>query len=172
LGTIVPFLFTSLTLNAVGRAASRMIDEVRRQFREIPGLRSGAESATPNYGACVEIATAGSLREMVLPGTLAVAAPLIVGFIDVEALAGFLAGSLACGFLLATFMVNAGGAWDSAKRLIEAGAFGGRGSQAHEAVVVGDGVGDSFKDTSGPALNVLVKLMTIVALVFSTAFVG
>ncbi len=172
LGTIVPFLFTSLTLNAVGRAASRMIDEVRRQFREIPGLRAGAETAAPDYGACVQIATAGSLREMVLPGTLAVAAPLVIGFIDVEALAGFLAGSMICGFLLATFMVNAGGAWDSAKRLIEAGAFGGRGSQAHEAVVVGDGVGDSFKDTSGPALNVLVKLMTIVALVFSPAFVG
>ena len=172
LGTIVPFLFTSLTLNAVGRAASRMIDEVRRQFRESPGWRDGVETAAPDYGVCVEIATAGSLREMVLPGSLAVAAPLIIGFIDVEALAGFLAGSLACGFLLATFMVNAGGAWDSAKRLIEAGAFGGRGSQAHEAVVVGDGVGDSFKDTSGPALNVLVKVMTIVALVFSTAFVG
>jgi len=172
LGTIVPFLFTSLTLTAVGRAASRMIDEVRRQFREIPGLRAGAEAAVPDYGACVEIATTGALREMVLPGTLALATPLLIGFFDVEALAGFLAGSLACGFLLATFMVNAGGAWDSAKRLIEAGAFGGSGSQAHQAAVVGDGVGDSFKDTSGPALNALVKVMTIVALVFASGFVG
>ncbi len=171
LGATVPFLFTSLTLNAVGRAASRMIDEVRRQFRDIPGLREGGQ-AEPDYGSCVDIATTGALREMLLPGALAIVAPLALGFADVEALAAFLIGSLIGGFLLAAFMANSGGAWDNAKKLIEAGAFGGKGSIAHNAAVVGDGVGDPFKDTTGPALSVLSKVMTIVALVFSSALVG
>lgn len=172
LGALVPFLFTSLILNAVGRAASRMIDEVRRQFREIPGLRDGHPHAQPDYASCVDIATAGALREMVIPGALAVVAPLALGFLDVEALAAFLISSLIGSFLLATFMANSGGAWDNAKKLIEAGAFGGKGSLAHNAAVVGDGVGDPFKDTSGPALSILSKVMTIVALVFSSTFVG
>jgi K(+)-stimulated pyrophosphate-energized sodium pump len=172
LGAMFPFLFASQTLNAVGRSASRMIDEVRRQFREIPGLREGDPSARPEYAKCVDIATKGALREMVLPGALAVALPLIIGFIDVEALGGFLAGSLVTGFLLAIFMANAGGAWDNAKKFIEAGAFGGKGSSAHHASVIGDTVGDPFKDTSGPAMNIVIKLMTIISLIFASAFIS
>jgi K(+)-stimulated pyrophosphate-energized sodium pump len=172
LGAMFPFLFAALTMNAVGRAANRMIDEVRRQFREIPGLREGAPGAEADYETCVDIATQAALREMILPGLLAVAAPLVLGFTDVEALGGFLAGALVTGFLLAIFMANAGGAWDNAKKFIEAGAFGGKGSDAHKAAVIGDTVGDPFKDTSGPAMNIVIKVMTIVALIFSSAFVG
>jgi K(+)-stimulated pyrophosphate-energized sodium pump len=167
-----PFLVAALTINAVGRAATKMIDEVRRQFREIPGLREGRSDAKPDYTACVDIAASGALREMIIPGSLAVALPLLVGLIDVEALGGLLAGTLVTGFLLAIFMANAGGAWDNAKKFIESGAFGGTGSESHKAAVIGDTVGDPFKDTSGPAMNIVIKVMTIVSLVFASAFVG
>jgi K(+)-stimulated pyrophosphate-energized sodium pump len=170
-GAMFPFLFAALTMNAVGRAASKMIDEVRRQFREIPGLREGDPGAKPDYTTCVDIAATSSLREMILPGSLAIALPLVVGFIDVEALGGFLAGSLITGFLLAIFMANAGGAWDNAKKFIETGAYGGKGGESHKAAVIGDTVGDPFKDTSGPAMNIVIKVMTIVSLIFASAFI-
>jgi K(+)-stimulated pyrophosphate-energized sodium pump len=172
IGAMFPFLFAALTMNAVGRAAYKMIDEVRRQFREIPGLREGDPEAKPDYTTCVDIATAGALREMIIPGSLAVALPLIVGFIDVEALGGLLAGSLITGFLLAIFMANSGGAWDNAKKFIESGAYGGKGSDSHKAAVIGDTVGDPFKDTSGPAMNIVIKVMAIVSLIFASAFIG
>ncbi len=171
LGAMFPFLFAALTIKAVGRAANEMIEEVRRQFREIPGLREGDPSAKADYTKCVDISTASALREMIIPGALAVALPLIIGFIDVQALGGFLAGALVTGFLLAIFMANAGGAWDNAKKFIEAGAYGGKGSDAHKAAVVGDTIGDPFKDTSGPAMNIVIKVMTIVSLIFASAFV-
>jgi K(+)-stimulated pyrophosphate-energized sodium pump len=170
LGGMFPFLFAALTMNAVGRAANKMIDEVRRQFREIVGLKEGHPDARADYATCVDIATGAALREMIIPGALAVALPLIIGFINVEMLGGFLAGALVTGFLLAIFMANAGGAWDNAKKFIEAGAFGGKGSDAHKAAVIGDTVGDPFKDTSGPAMNIVIKVMTIVALIFASAF--
>ena len=171
LGAMLPFLFAALTIDAVGRAANKMIEEVRRQFREIPGLREGAEGVKPDSARCVAISTQASLREMLVPGALAVAVPLILGFIDVDTLGGFLAGALVTGFALAIFMANAGGAWDNAKKYIEAGAHGGKGSEPHKAAVVGDTVGDPFKDTSGPSMNILIKVMTIVSLVFASAFV-
>ena len=171
LGAMFPFLFAALLIKAVGRAANKMIEEVRRQFREIPGLREGHPDAKPEYALCVDISTAAALREMVVPGTLAVALPLIIGFINVQALGGFLAGALVTGFLLAIFMANAGGAWDNAKKFIEAGAFGGKGSDAHKAAVVGDTIGDPFKDTAGPAMNIVIKVMTIVSLIFASAFI-
>ena len=171
IGAMFPFLFAALTMNAVGRAAGKMIDEVRRQFREIPGLKAGDPEAKPDYTTCVDIATTGALREMIIPGALAVILPLVVGFIDVEALGGLLAGALVTGFLLAIFMANAGGAWDNAKKFIETGAFGGKGSEAHHAAVIGDTVGDPFKDTSGPAMNIVIKVMTIVSLIFASAFI-
>jgi K(+)-stimulated pyrophosphate-energized sodium pump len=172
IGAMFPFLFAALTMNAVGRAAGRMIDEVRRQFKEIPGLREGDPDARPDYTTCVDIATAGALREMIIPGALAIILPLGVGFIDVEALGGLLGGALVTGFLLAIFMANAGGAWDNAKKFIETGAFGGKGSDAHKAAVIGDTVGDPFKDTSGPAMNIVIKVMTIVSLIFASAFIA
>ncbi len=171
LGAMLPFLFAALTIDAVGRAANKMIEEVRRQFREIPGLREGAEGVKPDSSRCVAISTQASLREMLAPGALAVVVPLVLGFIDVDTLGGFLAGALVTGFALAIFMANAGGAWDNAKKYIEAGAHGGKGSDPHKAAVVGDTVGDPFKDTSGPAMNILIKVMTIVSLVFASAFV-
>ncbi len=171
LGAMLPFLFAALTIDAVGRAAQEMIEEVRRQFREIPGLREGKEGVVPDSARCVAISTAASLKEMIIPGSLAVVVPLIVGFIDIDALGGLLAGSLVTGFALAIFMANAGGAWDNAKKYIEAGAHGGKGSDCHKAAVVGDTVGDPFKDTSGPAMNILLKVMTIVSLVFASAFI-
>ena len=171
LGGMFPFLFAALTIKAVGRAAFRMIEEVRRQFRDIPGLLDGDPDAQPEYSKAVSIATGAALREMVIPGALAVALPLVVGFINVEALGGLLAGALVTGFLLAIFMANAGGAWDNAKKLIESGAFGGKGSERHKAAVIGDTVGDPFKDTSGPAMNIVIKVMTIVSLIFAAAFV-
>jgi K(+)-stimulated pyrophosphate-energized sodium pump len=167
-----PFLFGALTMNAVGRAAFKMIDEVRRQFAEIPGLRDGEPDVEPDYNACIDIATTGALREMVIPGSIAIVLPLVVGFVDVEALGGLLAGSLVTGFLLAIYMANAGGAWDNAKKFIESGAFGGKGSESHKAAVIGDTVGDPFKDTAGPAMNIVIKVMTIVSLIFASAFVG
>ena len=171
IGAALPFLFAALTIDAVGRAAAQMIEEVRRQFREIPGLREGKEGVIPDSARCVAISTEASLKEMVIPGGLAVVVPLAIGFIDVDALGGLLAGALVTGFALAIFMANAGGAWDNAKKYIEAGAHGGKGSEPHKAAVVGDTVGDPFKDTSGPSMNILIKVMTIVSLVFASAFV-
>ena len=171
IGGAFPFLFAAMTIKAVGRAANQMIEEVRRQFREIPGLREGDPNAKPDYAKCVDISTTAALREMIVPGTLAVALPIVVGYISVLALGGLLAGALVTGFLLAIFMANAGGAWDNAKKFIEAGAYGGKGSDAHMAAVVGDTIGDPFKDTSGPAMNIVIKVMTIVSLIFASAFV-
>ena len=171
LGAGLPFLFAALTIDAVGRAATAMIEEVRRQFREIPGLREGQPGVVPDSARCVAISTEASLKEMVIPGSLAVVVPLVVGFIDIDTLGGLLAGALVTGFALAIFMANAGGAWDNAKKYIEAGHHGGKGSDPHKAAVVGDTVGDPFKDTSGPAMNILLKVMTIVSLVFASAFV-
>ena len=148
-----------------------MIEEVRRQFREIPGIMEG--KSKPDYTKCVDISTKAALREVVIPGVMAVVAPIIIGvLLGTEAVGGMLAGSLVTGVMMAIFMSNAGGAWDNAKKYIENGNHGGKGSEAHKAAVVGDTVGDPFKDTSGPAINILIKLMTIVALVFSSVFIG
>mgnify|MGYP003302750464 CR=1 FL=1 len=156
-GGMLPFLFSSMAMGAVGRAAMAMIEEVRRQFREIPGIMEG--TAKPDSARCVDISTRAALREMILPGITAVLAPVIVGrFLGVEALGGLLAGATVTGVLMALFMANAGGAWDNAKKHIEGGAYGGKGSDPHKAAVVGDTVGDPFKDTSGPSLNILIKL--------------
>ncbi len=168
-GAMLPFLFSALTMTAVGKAAKEIVLEVRRQFREIPGLMEG--TGKPDYATCVDISTRSALREMILPGVLAVLSPLLIGFIlGKEALAGMLIGATASGFLLAVMMANAGGAWDNAKKWIETGEMGGKGSASHKAAVVGDTVGDPFKDTSGPSLNILIKLMSIVSLVFAGAF--
>ena len=172
IGGMFPYLFGAQTIQAVGRSAVQIIEEVRRQFREIPGLREGDPDALPDYDKVIDIATRSSLREMVIPGTLAVALPLVVGFISIEMLGGVLAGALVSGFLLAIYMANAGGMWDNAKKFVEAGAFGGKGSEAHKAAVVGDTVGDPFKDTAGPSMNIVIKVMTIVSLIFSSAFVS
>ncbi len=169
LGGIVPFLIAALTMKAVGRAAFGMVQEVRRQFREIKGLMEG--TAKPDTARCVEIATGGAIREMIAPGITAVILPPVIGFIlGREALGGFLAGATLVGVFLALMMANAGGAWDNAKKYIEAGHFGGKGSDAHKAAVVGDTVGDPFKDTSGPSMNILIKLMSVVALVLAPLF--
>ncbi|MEX2229051.1 MAG: sodium-translocating pyrophosphatase [Dehalococcoidia bacterium] len=169
IGALMPFIFAALTMGAVGRAAMAMVNEVRRQFREHPGIMDGTEQ--PDPALAVAIATTGALREMVVPGLLAVVVPVAVGaLIGAEALGGLLAGSIATGALLALMMANAGGAWDNAKKYIETGKLGGKGSEAHKAAVVGDTVGDPFKDTSGPALNILLKLMAIVAVVFGPLF--
>ncbi len=167
-GAMLPFLFGAMTMEAVGRAAFSMIEEVRRQFREIPGILDG--TAKPDYASCVAISTKGAIREMMLPGLLAVAAPVVAGLIDVQMLGGLLAGALASGVMLAIFMANAGGAWDNAKKYIEKGNHGGKGSEAHKAAVVGDTVGDPFKDTSGPSLNILIKLMSVVSLLLLPFF--
>ncbi|MCB0975319.1 MAG: sodium/proton-translocating pyrophosphatase, partial [Actinobacteria bacterium] len=156
-------------MESVGRAAQKMIEEVRRQFREIPGLREGVPGVEGEYAKCVDISTDAALKEMLIPGALAVVLPLVIGFVSVQALGGFLAGALVTGFLLAIYMSNSGGAWDNAKKYIEAGHFGGKGSDAHKAAVVGDTIGDPFKDTSGPAMNILIKVMTVVSLVFAPA---
>ena len=169
IGATMPFLFAALTMQAVGRAANAMVQEVRRQFREITGLLEGTAEA--DYARAVAISTNGAMREMVLPGLLAVAVPVVVGAVlGAAALGGLLIGAIATGFLLAIMMANAGGSWDNAKKYIEAGNLGGKGSDNHAAAVVGDTVGDPFKDTSGPALNILIKLMSIVALVFAPLF--
>jgi len=168
IGGMIPFLFGALTMNAVGRTAFAMIGEVRRQFKEIPGIMEG--TGKPDYAACVDISTKAALKEMIVPGMMAVVAPVAAGLIHLELLAGLLAGALVSGFLLALMMSNAGGAWDNAKKLIESGFGGGKGSEAHKAAVVGDTVGDPFKDTSGPSMNTLIKLMTVVALVFMPLF--
>jgi K(+)-stimulated pyrophosphate-energized sodium pump len=169
IGAMLPFLFSAMTMEAVGKAASQMIEEVRRQFREIPGIMEG--KAKPDYARCVDISTRAALREMIIPGLIAVIAPLAIGFIfGREALGGLLAGALVTGVMLAIQMANSGGAWDNAKKYIEEGNYGGKGTPTHAAAVVGDTVGDPFKDTSGPSLNILIKLMTIVALVFAPLF--
>ncbi|HEX6091279.1 MAG TPA: sodium-translocating pyrophosphatase [Gemmatimonadales bacterium] len=169
IGGTLPFVIGSLTMTAVGRAAAGMVDEVRRQFREIPGLMAG--TAKPDSARCVDISTKAALREMVLPGVVAVAAPVVVGyFLGIKALGGLLGGATLSGVLLALFMANAGGAWDNAKKYIEGGAHGGKGSEPHKAAVVGDTVGDPFKDTSGPAMNILIKLMSVVSLVLAPWF--
>ena len=169
IGAMMPYLFSALTMMAVGKAAHEIVLEVRRQFHEIPGLMEG--TGKPDYKTCVGISTESALREMILPGALAVLVPIIVGHVlGKEALAGLLVGTLLSGFLLAVMMANAGGAWDNAKKYIETGEYGGKGSDSHKAAVVGDTVGDPFKDTSGPSLNILIKLMTIVSLVFASSF--
>ncbi len=166
IGGAVPFLVAAMTMDSVGKAAQAMVEEVRRQFRDIKGLMEG--SVPPDSARCIEISTKASLREMILPGMVTVSAPVLVGFvINKEALGGLLAGSLLAGVLMALFMANAGGAWDNAKKLIEGGAHGGKGSDVHKAAVCGDTVGDPFKDTSGPSLNIVVKLMSIVSLVIA-----
>ena len=168
IGGMLPFLFSALTMQSVGKAAFQMIEEVRRQFRSIPGIMEG--TAKPDYKKCVEISTTAALKEMLVPGIMAVAAPLVVGILlGTSALGGLLAGSLVTGVLMAIFMSNAGGAWDNAKKYIEEGNHGGKGSEAHKAAVVGDTVGDPFKDTSGPSINILIKLMTVVSLVFASS---
>jgi len=170
IGALLPFLFGAMALDAVGRAALRMVEEVRRQFREVVGLMEG--KARADYARCVDIATAAALKEMVAPGVLAVLSPIVVGFLlGTEALGGMLAGAMATGFLLAVTMANSGAAWDNGKKYIEAGNLGGKGSPEHKAAVVGDTVGDPFKDTAGPSMNILIKLMSIVALVFGPLFV-
>ena len=173
IGAMLPFLFSAFTMESVSKAAGDMVEEVVRQMKEIPGLKEG--NAKADYKRCVEISTHASLREMVVPGLLAVVVPLVVGctpFLGTKALGGLLAGSLVSGVCMAIFMSNAGGAWDNAKKYIEKGAFGGKGSDTHKAAVVGDTVGDPFKDTSGPSINILIKLMTIVSLVFAPLFLS
>ena len=166
LGGIFPFLVSAITMTAVGEAAFDMIKEIRRQFKEIPGLMEG--TAKPDNARCVDIATKAALRRMVLPGALAVFAPVVVGFaLGAEALGGMLGGALICCVMMALMMANAGGAWDNAKKYVEKGNHGGKGSEAHTATVVGDTVGDPFKDTSGPAMNILINVMAIVSLVIA-----
>jgi K(+)-stimulated pyrophosphate-energized sodium pump len=169
IGGAIPFFVAALTMTAVGRAAGGMVDEVRRQFREIPGLMEG--TAKPDSARCVDISTRAALREMIAPGLVAVIVPVVVGYVSVEALGGLLAGATVTGVMMALFMANSGGAWDNAKKYIEQGAHGGKGSDAHKAAVVGDTVGDPFKDTAGPSMNILIKLMSVVALVLAPWFV-
>ena len=171
IGGMLTFLFSAFTMESVSKAAYKMIEEVRRQFREKPGIMKGTEK--PDYKSCVAISTTAALHEMMLPGIMAVVVPVIVGVVlGVEALGGLLSGALVTGVLMAIFMSNAGGAWDNAKKYIETGHHGGKGSEAHKAAVVGDTVGDPFKDTSGPSINILIKLMTIVSLVFAPLFLS
>ena len=166
IGSMMTFLFCGLTMNAVGRAAARMVAEVRRQFREIKGILTG--ETEPDYERCVAISTKGAQREMVVPSLLAIIAPVLTGLVfGVPGVLGLLIGGLSTGFVLAIFMANAGGAWDNAKKYVEEGNFGGKGSEVHKATVVGDTVGDPFKDTSGPSLNILIKLMSMVAIVMA-----
>ena len=171
IGAMLPFLFSAMTMNSVGKAANQMIEEVRHQFRTIPGIMEG--TGKPDYSRCVSISTGAALKEMIMPGLLAIIAPLAVGLIlGPAALGGMLGGALSAGVLLAIMMANAGGAWDNAKKFIEGGMHGGKGSEAHAAAVIGDTVGDPFKDTSGPSINILIKLMTIVSVVFAPVFLA
>lgn len=171
IGGMLTFLFSAFTMESVSKAAYKMIEEVRRQFREKPGIMKGTEK--PDYKSCVSISTTAALHEMLLPGAMAVVVPILVGIVlGVEALGGLQAGALVTGVLMAIFMANSGGAWDNAKKYIEEGNHGGKGSEAHKAAVVGDTVGDPFKDTSGPSINILIKLMTVVSLVFAPLFMA
>jgi K(+)-stimulated pyrophosphate-energized sodium pump len=170
IGAVLPFLFTAMTMKSVGKAAFAMIEEVRHQFRTIPGIMEG--TGKPDYAKCVAISTQAALKEMIAPGVLIMGTPLVVGYLfGVEAVAGVLAGSLVCGGVLAISASNSGGAWDNAKKYIEAGNLGGKGSEEHKAAVVGDTVGDPLKDTSGPSLNILIKLSAILSVVFAPFFV-
>ena len=171
IGAMLPFLFSAITMEAVSKAAYKMIEEVRRQFRADKGILEG--TSKPDYKSCVGISTQAALKEMLLPGIIAIVVPIIVGLLlGANALGGLLAGALVTGVMMAIFMANAGGAWDNAKKYIEGGKHGGKGSDPHKAAVVGDTVGDPFKDTSGPSINILIKLMTIVALVFAPLFMA
>ncbi|MDR0308853.1 MAG: sodium/proton-translocating pyrophosphatase, partial [Coriobacteriales bacterium] len=172
IGAMMPFFFGAMTMGAVSRAANKMIVEIRRQFREIKGLLAGEPGVEPDTEACVKISTNAALREMLLPGIIAVVVPVVLGILDVNILAGFLIGVLAAGFLMSIYMANTGGAWDNAKKFIETGEHGGKGSEAHKAAVVGDTVGDPFKDTSGPSINILIKVVTVVSLVFVPLFIS
>jgi K(+)-stimulated pyrophosphate-energized sodium pump len=173
IGGVMPFFVGAQTMTAVGRAAQGMVEEVRRQFREIPGLLEGRPGVKPDSARCVDISTKAALREMILPGVSAVLLPVVVGkVLGVTALGGLLAGATVTGVMMALFMANAGGAWDNAKKTIEGGMLGGKGSDAHKAAVVGDTVGDPFKDTSGPAMNILIKLMSVVSLVLAPWFLA
>ncbi|MPM41439.1 putative K(+)-stimulated pyrophosphate-energized sodium pump [bioreactor metagenome] len=166
IGSMMSFLFCGLTMNAVGRAAQKMVEEVRRQFKEFPGILTGKDK--PDYARCVEISTKGAQQEMLFPSILAIIVPVLTGIVfGVSGVMGLLAGGLGAGFVLAVFMANAGGAWDNAKKYVEEGHYGGKGSPSHKATVVGDTVGDPFKDTSGPSLNILIKLMSMVAIVMA-----
>ena len=174
IGGIIPFLISAMTMTAVGRAAGNMIEEIRRQFREIPGLLEGREGVKPDTARCVDISTRAALKEMIVPGLLAVIAPVVMGFlVGPAALGGMLAGAMVTGVLLALTMANAGGAWDNAKKAIERGEIEGegKGSEVHKAAVVGDTVGDPFKDTAGPSMNILIKLMSVVSLVIAPLLV-
>jgi K(+)-stimulated pyrophosphate-energized sodium pump len=163
---MMAFLFSSMSMKAVGRAAGSMVDEVRRQFREIPGIMEG--TGKPDYARCVAISTKGAQREMMLPSLIAIAVPLIIGLtLGVAGVVGLLIGGMTTGFTLASMLNNSGGAWDNAKKFIEKGNYGGKGSESHKAGVVGDTVGDPFKDTSGPSLNILIKLMSMVSVVMA-----
>ena len=171
IGACLPFVFAALTMNSVGRAAQSVVLEVRRQFRDITGLMEG--KADPDYARCVDLCTKASLKEMVLPTVIAVVTPIVVGMIlGFKGVVGLLAGATVTGFLMAIYMANAGGAWDNAKKYIEAGNFGGKGSDCHKAGVVGDTVGDPFKDTAGPAINILIKLLSMVSIVFAGLIVN
>jgi K(+)-stimulated pyrophosphate-energized sodium pump len=170
-GAMTVFFFSAMTMDAVGRAAGAMVSEVRRQFREKPGILKGEEK--PDYALCVQISTAGAQKEMVAPSVLAISVPVVVGVLfGVAGVIGLLAGGLTTGFVMAVMMANSGGAWDNAKKHIEKGAMGGKGSPAHKATVVGDTVGDPFKDTTGPSLNILIKLMSMVSIVFAGLIVA
>ncbi|GFP34817.1 K(+)-stimulated pyrophosphate-energized sodium pump, partial [Candidatus Hakubella thermalkaliphila] len=170
IGAMLPFLLSSLTVKAVGRAAFHMVEEVRRQFRDRPGILKGTEKLV--RAGCVELSTKAEHKEMVVPGVLAIAAPFLVGMLlGPDTLGGMLAGTLITGFLIAVMMANAGGAWDNAKKFIEKGEYGGKGTPAHAASIVGDTVGDPFKDTAGPSMNIFIKLITIVSLTFAPLFV-
>jgi K(+)-stimulated pyrophosphate-energized sodium pump len=171
LGSMMSFMFSGLTMKAVGRAAANMVDEVRRQFKEIRGILEG--KTDPDYASCVQISIQGAQREMILPSSLAIIAPIGTGIIlGIPGVMGLLVGALGAGFVLAIFMANAGGSWDNAKKYIELGHLGGKGSPAHKAGVVGDTVGDPLKDTSGPSLNILIKLMSMVSIVVAGLIVG
>jgi K(+)-stimulated pyrophosphate-energized sodium pump len=171
LGAALPAIFCALTLNAVGKTSFSIVNEVRRQFREIPGLMEG--TAKPEYARCVDICTRDSIKQMLAPGIITIASPVVVGLVlGPLGLAGFLAGAIVTGFILAITFANAGGSWDNAKKWIETGAYGGKGSEAHKAAVVGDTVGDPMKDTAGPSLNIMIKLISIIALVLAPVFAG
>ncbi|MBK9088285.1 MAG: sodium/proton-translocating pyrophosphatase [Holophagales bacterium] len=171
IGAMMVLVFSAMTLKAVGRAAGSMVEEVRRQFREMPGIMEG--TTKPDYARCVAISTAGAQREMLVPSLMAIVVPIAVGLVfGVAGVMGLLVGSLSCGFVLAIMLNNAGGAWDNAKKHIERGNFGGKGSDAHKAAVACDTIGDPFKDTTGPAINILIKLMTMVSVVFSGVVVA